>query len=109
MFTDSPDALYFLYNDKLRTYSPRANDFFQARKIDLYISKNSDKVKTPSLVLLAGKDRIVDNVKTKMAFQRFDRKPKLIEYPESEHVIFFGLSKNKLTTDIVNFIAVSGQ
>lgn len=51
MFTDSPAALYYLYKDKLRTFAPRASDFLQARKIDSYISKNSDKLKTPSLVL----------------------------------------------------------
>jgi alpha-beta hydrolase superfamily lysophospholipase len=104
MFTDSPEALYFLYNDRLRTFSPRASVFFQSKKIDSYISKNSDKVKIPSLVLLAGKDQIVDNAKTKMAFQRFDQKPKIIEYHESEHVIFFGRAKNKLTGDIADFI-----
>ena len=104
MFTDSPDALYYLYNDKLRTFAPRASDFLQARKIDSYILKNSDKVKIPSLVLLAGNDQIVDNAKTKMAFQRFDQKPKIIEYLNSEHVIFFGHEKNQLTTDIVDFL-----
>jgi len=104
MFTDSPKSLYFLYNDKLRTFSPRACDFFQARKIDSYISKNSNKLKIPSLVLFAGKDQIVDNEKTKMAFQRFGQKPKIIEYHESEHVLFFGQAKNKLIGDIVNFV-----
>jgi alpha-beta hydrolase superfamily lysophospholipase len=104
MFTDSPDALYFLYNDKLRTFSPRAKDFFQAREIDSYIFKNFDKVKIPSLVLLAGKDQIVDNAKTKMAFSKFGRKSKIIEYHESEHVIFFGQAMAKLTSDIISFI-----
>ena len=104
MFTDSPESLYFLYNDKLRTFSPRAADFFQARKIESYILKNSDKVKIPSLVLLAGKDQIVDKKKKKMTFQRFGQKPKIIEYHESEHVIFFGQAKNKLISDIANFI-----
>ena len=104
MFTNSPEALYFLYNDKLRIFSPRAGDFIQAKKMDLYISKNSDKIKIPSVVLLAGKDRIVDNVKTKMAFQRFGKPPTIIEYRESEHVIFFGQAKHNLTADIANFI-----
>lgn len=104
MFTDSPEALYFLYNDKLRTFSCRAGDFCQARKIDSYISKNSNKVNIPSLVLLAGKDQIVDNEETKKAFQRFGQKPEIIEYHDSEHVIFFGQSRNKLVFDIVGFI-----
>ncbi|MBW8016953.1 MAG: alpha/beta hydrolase [Planctomycetes bacterium] len=104
MFTSQGKALYFLYNDKLRTHSPRAGDFYQARMIDLYISKNLDKVTTPSLALLAGKDRVVNNKKTIKALNKFGQKPKIIEYPESDHVIFFGKSKNEMRRDILNYL-----
>jgi len=33
------------------------------------------------------------------------KRPGLIEYPDSEHVIFFGSSKNKLISDIACFIS----
>lgn len=104
MFTDSPDALYFLYKDKLRTYSPRARDFYQAKRINAYILKNLSKLKTPSLVLLAEKDRVVNLEKTKQIIAKFAKKPKIIEYPDSQHVIFFGRAKQKLESDIINYI-----
>jgi len=104
MFTDSPDALYFLYKDKLRTYSPRASDFCQAGKLNAYILKNLNKIKTPSLVLLAEKDRVLNIEKTKEIVAAFAKKPKIIIYPNSQHVIFFAKAKQKLKSDILDYI-----
>jgi len=104
MFTSQSKALYFLYTDKLRTRSPRASDFYQAMMIDLYISKNLEKVTIPSLALLAGKDRIVNNKKTLKALNKFGQKPKIIRYPDSDHVIFFGKSKDEMKRDILNYL-----
>lgn len=104
MFTSQPKALYFLYNDKLRTHSPRASDFYQAMMIDLYISKKLGKVTTPSLALLAGKDQVVNNKKTLKALSKFGQKPKIIEYPNSDHVIFFGRSRDGMKRDILNYL-----
>jgi len=104
MFTDSAEALYFLYNDKLRTFSPRASDFYQAGKIGSYVLRNLGKLRTRSIVLLAGKDQIVDNVRTRKAFSRFGERPEIIEYSNSEHVLFFGASKAELICDMTAFI-----
>ena len=104
MFTDSPDALYFLYKDKLRTYSPRASDFYQAKKINTYILKNLNKIKTSSLVLLAEKDQVLNIEKTKTIFASFAKKSKTIIYPNSQHVIFFAKAKQKLQSDILDYI-----
>jgi len=104
MFTSNTKALYFLYKDKLRTHSPRASDFFQAMMLNLFISKNLEKMKTPSLALLAGNDRIVNNHKTMDILNKFKQQPKIIEYPDSDHVIFFGKSKEEMQRDILNFL-----
>ena len=104
MFTSRGNALYFLYKDKLRTHSPRAGDFYQAMMIDNYISKNIEKVTTLSLALLAGKDRVVNINKTMKTMNNFRQKPKIIEYPDSDHVIFFGKSKDEMRRDIINFL-----
>jgi alpha-beta hydrolase superfamily lysophospholipase len=104
MFTSQGKALYYLYNDKLRTYSPRASDFYQAMMIDEYISKNLDKQTTPSLALLAGNDQVVDNKKTITVINKFAQKPKIIQYPDSDHVIFFGEDKKEMTADIMNYL-----
>lgn len=104
MFTDSKEALDFLHKDKLRTASPRARDVFEAKKINSYILKNLEKITTPFLVLLAEKDQVVNNYETRKTFEKFGKKPEIIQYIDSEHTIFFGSSKDKLIEDIVNFI-----
>ncbi len=105
MFTDSKKALEFLSRDKLRTHSPRARDVFEAKKINAHVLKNLEKVRTPSLVLLAEKDQVVDTKETRKSFSRFAKSPKFIEYMDSEHTIFFGESKKQLIEDIINFIS----
>jgi len=103
MFTDSVDAKYFLFQDKLRTHSPRASDFYQGFMLDRYIRKSPEKVRTPSLVLMAANDKIVNNSEVAKYIDRFSRRHVIIEYP-SEHIIFFGQSKDNLISDIIDFI-----
>lgn len=107
MFTDSEEALKFLCEDKLRTFAPRAQDFLQAKLINNYVLKNLGKIITPSIVFLAGKDKIVDNKRTEKTFSEFGEKPKIIEYPYSYHTIFFGEDKKQLVSDIINFVKVN--
>lgn len=105
MFTDSKEALDFLHRDKLRTTSPRARDVFEAKKINSYILKNLEKITTPSLVLLAEKDQVVNNYETRKTLEKFGKKPEIIQYIDSEHTIFFGESKKQLIEDIIDFIS----
>jgi len=105
MFTDSAEALWFLYRDKLRTFAPRAGDFLQARRITSYVLRRLDEVHVPSIVFLAGKDLIVDNAAVRRTFMKFASKPQIVEYADSEHIIFFGSSKQRLISDILDFIA----
>ncbi len=104
MFTSSGEYLKFLKIDNLRNHAPATMDFFQSKLLDFYISRNLRKITTPSLVCLAGNDQIVNNKKTKKTLKKFGKKPELIEYPKSEHTIFFGFYKDQLIEDIVKFI-----
>ena len=70
---------------------------------DSNVTKNLEKVRTPSLVLLAANDKVVDNKGVVKAIDRFSRRHVIIEYP-SEHIIFFGPSKDDLVADIIDFI-----
>jgi nucleoside-diphosphate-sugar epimerase/alpha-beta hydrolase superfamily lysophospholipase len=104
MFTDSPEALYFLHKDKLRTFSPRACDFFQIMKLKSHISRNLEKINVPTLVLLAQRDQIVDNIATKQTLRKFAAKPEIIEYAGSEHALLLGDSKDRMVADIIAFL-----
>jgi len=105
MFTDSGEALWFLWRDKLRTVGPRAEDFLEAQRILRYVLHHLHEVSIPSAAFLAGKDQVVDNAPTRQALLQFSRKPYIVEYPDSEHIIFFGSTKDRLITDMLNLIA----
>ncbi len=47
---------------------------------------------------------MVDNAETEKTLGRFAEGQEIIEYPESEHVIFFGSSRDDLVSDIIEFI-----
>lgn len=104
MFTNSVKGLWFLYHDKLRTVAPRADDFIQAHRITSFVRRRLQRVDIPSVAFLAGQDRIVDNGAVRKALAKFSRRPRIIEYPDSQHVIFFGAAKNHLIADILHFI-----
>jgi len=104
MFTDTDEGLWFLHRDKLRTVAPRAEDFLQGRRIISRVRQNLHLVKVPSIVFLAGRDQVVDNAATRRTFMRFAQKPKFVEYPESEHIIFLGPAKQALVADVRRFI-----
>ena len=54
--------------------------------------------------MLAQRDKVLDNAETRNSFARFPREPEIIEYPDSEHTLFFGASKDKVASDIIDFI-----
>jgi len=103
---DIKEYLEFSQNDKLRICALNARDYFQAKLInDNCVLKNLNKIKTKSLVILAGNDEIVDNEKTKEVLAKFGKKSKIVEYPNYRHnTLFFGEYKNRAVIDILNFI-----
>ncbi len=103
MFTDNSEYLRFLNEDKLRTCSPNSDTYIKGENLLKKIKQNLDKIKIPSLVLLASSDDIIDIKKTKKTLRKFGKPPKIIEYP-GEHTIFFGSPKNQMIKDIVKFI-----
>lgn len=105
MFTTNPKYLQFLKTDKLRTRAVNSDDYLDGKKLLEEVNKNLNRITAPSLVLLAEKDKIVDNKKTKQTLEKFGKMPEVIEYP-TDHTIFFSgeLTTNKFIKDIEEFI-----
>jgi len=104
MFTTNPRYLEFLKNDKLRTRKVNSDDYLDGQKLLEKINSDLDKINIPSLVLLAEKDKIVDNEKTLRTVDKFGKKPEIIKY-DAEHTLFFDNNiKHKFLNDISKFI-----
>lgn len=104
MFTDSREALYYLYKDKLRTFSPRASDFMQIKKMRSYVFANLDRITIPSIAFFAETDQVVDKTVTKRNLRMFTTAPQITEYEDSRHALLLGDSKDKLIADITAFL-----
>lgn len=102
LFTATPRWLEFLRNDPLALHDATARFLVESGRLDLYLRWTPQHVRIPVLLMLAERDRIIDNRKTRAFVDRFattDRK--IIEYPEAHHTLEFepdpGVFLNDLT------------
>ena len=90
LFTDDPGGQEFIRNDPLGLRQATAGLLFASFMIDRRIKRAPGKVRQPTLLMLGGKDRIVDNARTRRYFDRLaaaDRS--IIEYPDGGHTLEF--------------------
>ena len=51
--------------------------------LDVYLRDAPQRMRLPVLTLLAGRDRIIDNLRTRAFVARFAGPKEIIEYPEA--------------------------
>jgi alpha-beta hydrolase superfamily lysophospholipase len=90
LFTDNPQWLEFLRGDQLALHQATARFLVQSTRLDIYLRLAWRYVRVPVLLMLAGKDRIIDNAATRRFVETFPSKDKrVIEYPEAHHTLEF--------------------
>jgi acylglycerol lipase len=102
LFTDNPEAQAFIGSDPLSlrqaTEGLLAASFF----IDRRVRSVPGEVRQPCLLMLAGHDRIVDNVRTREYFQKIAAQDKsIIEYPEGHHTLEFDPDPSEYARDLI--------
>ena len=104
MFTDNVRRLEFLRNDKLRTVASSSDDYLDGENLMSGVRGRLGEVGVRSFVLLAERDKIVDNDKTRVTLGKFGEEPRIIEYP-CEHTVFFDDSVvSKFLKDVEGFV-----
>jgi acylglycerol lipase len=105
MFSSDVGIQKMIASDELRTSSPRALDLYQGLLLQQFYEGRIDQINTPSLVFLAGRDRIVNNESTRNFLEGFGRAPKIIQYPLADHTIFFDENyRSQFLDDLEKFI-----
>ena len=73
--------------------------------IDRGVAKAARKVRQPSLLMLSGQDRIVDNDRTRRYFERVASQTKtVIEYPHGHHTLEFDLDPDRYAMDLAKWL-----
>jgi alpha-beta hydrolase superfamily lysophospholipase len=101
LFTATPRWQKFIHDDPLSLRQATARFFVASVFLDRALRSAPRQVRIPVLLLLAGKDRIIDNDLTRRYIDRFATDDKeLIEYPAAGHTLEFEDDPNPFIEDI---------
>jgi len=91
----------------LRTVTVR---FLQAHlALDEHIAQAAERIRVPTLVMLAGRDRIVDNARVTRFYDKITTSDKrLIEYPSAAHTLEFEPHPQPFLKDLAEWIGRKG-
>jgi acylglycerol lipase len=105
LFTDSHAGQEFIANDPLGLRAATAGLLAASTFIDRLVKRMPPRVRQPALLMLAGRDRIVDNDRTRAYFDRLaseDRR--VIDYPEGHHTLEFDPDPSRYALDLAGWL-----
>ena len=87
MFTTTPVWLAFIQDDPLRLRYVTARFLMATRGLDRTIAREAGERRTPALLVLAGRDRIVDNEGARLLLARGPGDLTIVTYPDETHSV----------------------
>src|SRR5262249_25423473 len=104
LFTATPRWLDFLRSDALSLHRATAAMLVASARLDWFVRNAPERITMPTLLMQAGLDRIIDNVRTKAYFDRFASPDKrLIVYPEAHHTLEFEPDPEPFIRDLITW------
>ena len=105
LFTDNPERVEFIRNDPLSLRTCTARFLYQTSRLDRFVRRYAEELRAPVLMMLAGRDRIVDNDGTRKVFERFASRPKeVILYEQAAHTLEFERDPKPVFEDMVRWL-----
>lgn len=105
LFTDNPEARTFIANDPLGLHAATARLLAASVFIDRAVRRIAPRVRQPALLMLAGRDRIIDNERTRDYFRRLASVRKdVVSYPEGHHTLEFDPDPSRYARDLIAWL-----
>jgi len=104
LFTATPRWLEFLRQDPLALHQATARLLFESLRLDVYLWRTVGRLALPVLLQLAGRDRIIDNARTRSFVGRFAEATRILEYPEAHHTLEFEPDVELWLGDLVRWL-----
>lgn len=105
LFTASQEGQTFIASDPLSLHAGTAGLMVASFWIDRWVLKFLPKVRQPVLLMLAGRDRIVDNDRTLASIQKLSSTSRLvIEYPKAHHTLEFEPEPDRYARDLIAWL-----
>jgi alpha-beta hydrolase superfamily lysophospholipase len=105
LFTGSPPWRDFIRNDPLALHQATSRFLVESVLLDRYLRRSARYITLPTLLLLAGQDRIIRNDRTHRFFQRFPTDDKnVITYPEAHHTLEFEPEPDRFIAEMLRWL-----
>jgi alpha-beta hydrolase superfamily lysophospholipase len=105
LFTANAERQRYIRDDPLALREGTARLLFESGRMDVYLRFAARHVTVPFLLLLAERDRIVDNAATRRAIGRFRTTGKtVIEYANSHHTLEFEPDGPPFLSDLTGWL-----
>lgn len=104
LFTENPEWLDYLAGDPLTLRKVTARFAVEDLKLNRLARAEPQRISFPALLMLAGRDRICDNQRTRQLFDRFGGPKELIEYPQAHHTLEFEPDPTPYFADLARWI-----
>jgi alpha-beta hydrolase superfamily lysophospholipase len=105
LFTATSRWQRFIRDDPLALRQATARFFVESARLDAYLQFVSKYVTVPTLLMLAEKDRIIDNASTRRFVERFAAADKeIVEYPGAHHTLEFEPEPERFIRDLISWL-----
>jgi alpha-beta hydrolase superfamily lysophospholipase len=105
LFTATPQRQEFIRNDPLALRQATARFLVESVRLDVVLRRVPAHVRVPVLLLLAGRDRIIDNARTRAYLERCQTSDRsVIEYPEASHTLEFEQDSAPIFADVLAWL-----
>lgn len=104
LFTSSAEWQKFIDADPQGLKLATARFLFNSFALDIYLRRAARRVTVPSLLMLAERDRIIDNARTRAMVARFPGGSSVIEYRGAHHTLEFELPDHPWIGDLTRWV-----
>lgn len=105
LFTDDQHWQEFIRADPLALHEVTSGFLNAGRDLDRILQRQGGRVTQPTLLMLAGRDQIIDNSKTRARVATFAcRHLTTAEYPESCHTLEFDRHRDRFVSELIAWL-----
>jgi alpha-beta hydrolase superfamily lysophospholipase len=105
LFTGDPAWQEFIRQDERALHDVTTSFLIANRDLDRLVPEAATAIRCPVLMMLAGRDRIIDNDATRSYFERLGTSNKrLIEYPSAQHTLEFEPDRDVFIADLIQWL-----
>ncbi len=106
LFSDLPEYQRFIEQDDLKLQFATSSLYWEVPKARRYIAKAEKELTVPTLMVLAGHDRVCDNAANRTFFNDLGSTEKnLIEYDDAVHIIEFSHERESFFSDLQSWLS----